>query len=110
MRWFARLHGKHLLEDCKDGRQGARAQAAQSLRQPLPINCPQLVKGDNPSPVLEATRDAPWVDMAPGCHRCDKNRSQMVVQLIGRDHKTGTRFLYLAAACRIELDKVDLAP
>src|SRR5215217_2324269 len=98
-----------LSEKCQRGLQCTWLDDTEMLLQATLINRPNLIEQHETLLVGKLRLDAEICRLAPGCQRHDDNSAEVVVHIIGRHDKNGTRFLNLRPNGGVERREPDLA-
>ena len=99
---------EHLSEHGENGAQGPRRQGSEPLSQSLAVDRSKLIQGNSAILAGEPARWAKGIVMPGRGHWCDDHCPEVMIELVGRDDEAWAGFADLAAACRTELDQVDL--
>ncbi len=99
---------KHLLENFENVGQDRRANSTESFHYPFSINRSNLIYDDMPCLTLKSARNAKGIRVCASGQWGDYVRSNVCIELIGRDDQTRSRFSNFTSSRWIQLDEDDL--
>src|ERR1035438_1893375 len=100
-----RLFGENFAQSSQRGAQGCRGDGSGAFYQTDLVNSSNLIEQDEPLLAAMPYGNTEGRRMAPGGHRCDQRRAQIIVHLRRRDHHAGASFLNLAAHGGVEINR-----